>query len=261
MKISIVTPVFNDRRVARALDSILAQQHEHDLELIVIDAGSTDGTLDILDTYKDRISVLVNEPDEGIYDGMNKGIRKATGDVVGILNADDYYSDPFVLRDVQNAFHHEDTDVCYGDLVYTNDAGDVVRYWKAGETRRMKWYAGWMPPHPTVFVRRRVYERYGTFDLRYAIAADYELLLRFLWKHHLKVNYVKRVLVHMAPGGTSTRSVSAIIQANIEVARACWHNAMYGGILVPLLKPAQKILQFIRRPPQKRERPVRERAA
>ena len=165
MKISIVTPVFNDVRVGRALDSVLSQRHEHELELIVVDAGSTDGTPEVLERYRERVSVLVSEPDRGIYDGMNKGVGLATGDVVGILNADDRYGDPLALRDVMEAFRREDVDACYGDLVYTNEAGKAVRYWKAGARRR--WRLGWMPPHPTFFTRRRVYERYGAFDLRY----------------------------------------------------------------------------------------------
>ena len=118
MKISIITPVFNDPRVSRALDSILAQRHDHELELVVVDAGSTDGTMEILATYSDRISTLISEPDDGIYDGMNKGIRRATGDVVGILNADDRYADNLVLHDVMEAFEDNETDACYGDLVY-----------------------------------------------------------------------------------------------------------------------------------------------
>ena len=137
MKISIAIPVLNDVRVGRALDSVLSQQHEHELEVIVVDAGSTDGTLEVVERYRGRIAVLVSEPDRGIYDGMNKGIGLATGDVVGILNADDRYSDPLVLRDVMDAFSSEDIDACYGDLVYTNEAGKMVRYWKAGGPREV----------------------------------------------------------------------------------------------------------------------------
>ena len=248
MKISIVVPVFNDVRVKRALESILAQQHDHELEIIVVDAGSTDGTFDILKAYKERLSVLISEPDEGVYDGMNKGIQRATGDIVGILNADDQYNDSLVIRDVAAVFCSEATDVCYGNQIFTTRAGRVIRYWKAGRFRRAKWYFGWMPPHPTFFVRRRVYERYGAFDLQYPIAADYELMLRFLFKHRTSVKYLNRVMVNMAPGGLSNRSVSAIVKANIEVARAWKNNNLQGGLFVPLLKPASKVFQYMRRP-------------
>ena len=248
MKISIVTPVFNDRRVARALDSILAQEHGHELELVVVDAGSTDGTTAVLERYRDSITTLISERDDGIYDGMNKGIRHSTGDVVGILNADDRYADEFVLRHVTDALADESADACYGNLVYVNDDDEVARYWKSGNPSSAKWYRGWMPPHPTFFVRRRVYERYGVFDLGFPIAADYELMLRLFLKARISVRYIDRVLVRMALGGESNGSVSNIIRANAEVARAWRRNDLRGGFLVPFLKPASKIFQFTNRP-------------
>ena len=249
MKISIVTPVFNDVRVGRALDSILSQQHGHELETVVIDAGSSDGTLDVVERYRDRLSVMISEPDKGIYDGMNKGIKNATGDVIGILNADDRYYDQFVLRDVMDAFKaEEDLDACYGDLTYYNEAGKLVRYWQAGEFRRASWYFGWMPPHTTFFVRRRVYELHGVFDLDYRIAADYELMLRLLFKYRISVKYLRRTVVNMAPGGTSNASVGNILKANLEVARAWRNNGLRGGLLVPVLKPARNVFQLVNRP-------------
>lgn len=248
MRISIVTPVFNDRRVGRALDSILAQKHGHELELIVVDAGSTDGTMAVLERYRDRIDTLISEPDDGIYDGMNKGIRRATGDVVGILNADDRYADEFVLRDVANALDDDSADACYGNLVYVNEDDDVTRYWKSGEPDMAKWRWGWMPPHPTFFVRRRVYERHGGFDLEFPIAADYELMLRLFLKARIRVRYIDRVMVRMAMGGASNGSISNIVKANAEVARAWRANGLRGGLLVPLLKPASKVFQFTNRP-------------
>lgn len=248
MKISIITPVFNDRRVGRALDSILSQRHGHELELIVVDAGSTDGTEEILRGYADRIATLISEPDTGIYDGMNKGIRHASGDVVGILNADDRYADSHVLRDVLNTFEHEATDACYGNLVYVNDSDEVARYWKSGAPGAAKWRWGWMPPHPTFFVRKRVYDQQGTFDLDFPIAADYELMLRLFLKRRIHVEYIDRVLVRMALGGASNGSVSNIIKANAEVARAWRHNNLSGGFLVPFLKPVSKVFQFVGRP-------------
>ncbi len=245
MKISIVTPVFNDVRVGRALESVLSQQHKHELEIIVVDAGSTNGTLAVLERYRDRIAVLISEPDEGIYDGMNKGIGRATGEVVGILNADDCYRDPLVIRDVAHAFAADQAvDACYGDIVYINEAGKLVRSWKAGKHHLAGWYSGWMPPHPSLFVRRRVYERYGVFDLRYPIAADYELMLRLLLKHKISVKYLERVVVEMMPGGTSTKSVRNIIKANLEVGRACRRHGLWQMFLVPVLKPFRKLFQL-----------------
>ena len=248
MKISVITPVFNDPRVARALDSILSQRHEHELELIVVDAGSTDDTMKILEGYRDSVTTLISEPDEGIYDGMNKGIRLATGDVVGILNADDRYADELVLRDVLDTFSDSDTDACYGNLLYVDDNDEVVRYWKSGSHSAAKWYWGWMPPHPTFFVRRGIYEEHGVFDLGFPIAADYELMLRLLFKERIRVKYLDRVLVRMAVGGASNGSISNIFKANQEVARAWRRNDLSGGFLVPFLKPASKVFQFVGKP-------------
>lgn len=249
MRLSIITPVLNDPRIAQCLDSIIAQQHEHDLELIVIDGGSTNGTLEVLEAYKDKIAVLVCEPDDGIYDGMNKGIRQATGDIVGILNADDQYSDPHVIRDVLAAFSDERTDACYGDLVYTNEVNQVFRYWKTGPYRRAKWYFGWVPPHPAFFVRKHLYDKYGAFDLRFPVAADYELMLRLIFKHRINVQYLNRVLVNMAFGGNATRSIPTILKAKIELTRAWRRNGLRGGRLVPVLKIVRNLFQFVRKRP------------
>ena len=251
MIISVVLPVFNDIRVGRALDSILSQQHGHKLDLVVVDAGSTDATMDVIRKYEDRIAVLISEPDKGIFDGINKGIGMTSGtsnDVVHFLSADDQYSDPFVIRDVMDSFGDESIDACYGDQVYTNESGKVVRYWKAGEYRRFKLYYGWLPPHMTFFVRKRVYDRYGMFDLRYPIAADQDLMLRLLHRYRINVRYIDRVLVNMAPGGNSGGSLATIVKANLEVARAWRNNGLRGGLMVPILKPARKILQLVSRP-------------
>lgn len=247
MKLSIITPVFNDPRVSRALDSILSQEHEEDLELIIIDGGSRAPTLDILQRYRNRISVLVSEPDNGIYDAMNKGIANATGEIVGILNADDRYYDPFVLTDIAEIFRDPKIDACYGDLIYVDNLDNIVRYWKSGNYKPLKYYFGWMPPHPTFYVRKSLYERYGCFDLRYPIAADYELMLRFILKNNISLKYIPRVLVKMSLGGNSNRSLRNIIKANIEVWQAWRNNGRSYGYLVPLLKPAQKVSQFVYR--------------
>jgi len=245
MKLSIITPVYNDPRISRALDSMFSQQCEDELELIVIDGFSSTPTQDVLERYRDRISILVSEPDKGIYDAMNKGIGLATGDVVGILNADDRYYDPFVLRDVSDAFRDPKTDACYGDLEYVDKKDHTVRYWKSGRYHPLKYYFGWMPPHPTFFVRKRLYDRYGSFDLRYTIAADYELMLRLIMKHRISPKYIPRVLVRMSLGGKSNRSLANIVKANLEVRQAWRNNGLSFGYLVPLLKPAQKVAQLI----------------
>lgn len=249
MKISIITPVFNEPRVGRALDSVLGQRHGHELETILIDGGSNQETRDILAHYRQRLSVVVSEPDAGPYDGMNKGIDRATGDVIGILNADDRYGDDAVLADVMDVFQREPgVQVCYGDIAYLDDHGKFVRYWKSGPHRQFKWWLGWRPPHPAFFARRQVYERYGLFDLDFAIASDYEMQLRLLLKHGVRSAYMDRVLVHMAPGGLSNGSLGNVVKANLEASRAWSRNHLQGGQLVPLLKPLLKIPQFVRPP-------------
>ena len=245
-------PVFNDVRVGRALDSILSQKHEHEMEIIVIDAGSTDGTLAVLEAYRDRIAILVSEPDEGIFDGINKGIARTSGasnDVVHYLGADDRYSDPLVIRDVMDAFlSDEDIDACYGDQIYVSEDGRTVRYWKSGEYRKARVRFGWLPPHMAFFVRKSVYERYGAFDLRYPIAADQDFMLRLLFKHQIKAKYLGRVLVNMGAGGNSTKNIGRILKANLETARICWTNGLPGLFLFPVLKPVRKIFQLLSRP-------------
>jgi len=244
VKVSIVTPVYNEPRIRHTLESIQAQEGVPELKSIVVDGGSTDETTEIIDEYADQIDTLISEPDEGVYDAMNKGIDRATGDVVGILNSDDRYDGPHVLRTVLDAFEESDADLSYGDLVYVDDDDSVVRYWKSGDFRPRRFYYGWMPPHPTVFVRREVYEQYGRFDLDFPISADYEFLLRVLLKEGVSATYVDDVLVRMATGGQSDASIRNILYANLEVYRAWQKNGIRGGIHVPVVKPLRKIPQY-----------------
>jgi len=244
MKLSIITPVYNDPRLRHSLESIRNQEGIPKPEIVVVDGDSTDQTVDIINEFRDVIDMLVREPDDGIYDAMNKGISHADGDVVGILNADDRYQSPDVLQSVADTFNTSDADLCYGDLVYVDENDAVVRYWKSGAYRPRRFYFGWMPPHPTVFVRKELYEQYGDFNLNFSIAADYELLLRFLLRHDLSATYIDNVLVRMATGGQSNKSVSNIVRANLEVYKAWRKNGLRGGIHVPVLKPLRKVSQF-----------------
>lgn len=246
MKISIIIPVLNDVRIARALKSIFEQQLDHRIETIVVDACSNDGTLDVLKRYADRLDVLIREPDRNLYHGMNKGVQRATGDVVGILNADDQYCDEYVLADVMKIFEHSpEVDVCWGDMVYVDAGARRIRYWKSSENSRYGWYIGWRPPHPGFFLRRYVYQRYGAFNVNLNIAADYELQLRLLFKNHLRSAYLNRALVDMQIGGISNKSIWNIVRANWESYRAWRLNKLWGGQGVPFIKPLRSILQII----------------
>jgi glycosyltransferase involved in cell wall biosynthesis len=246
MNISIVTPVYNEPRIRYTLESILSQQGVPNTEIIVIDGNSTDKTPAIIEEYATTIDIHIREPDEGIYDAINKGIEYATGDIIGVLNADDRYQGPHVLRSIIKEFETSGAELCYGNLVYVNDDDDVVRYWKSGEYHQNRFYFGWVPPHPTVFVKRNVYEKYSRFDLDFSIAADYELLLRLLFNHEVSTSYIDKVLVRMATGGRSNSSISNIIKANLEVYNAWSKNNLRGGLLVPFLKPLRKVPQFLR---------------
>ena len=248
MKLSIIIPVYNDTRVGLALSSVLNQHIPHELETIVIDAGSDDDTLAVLEQYRSDIDILVSEPDKGIYDGMNKGIRIATGDVIGILNADDRYADSWVLKDVVEILERGWVDVCYGNIIYENASGRRIRYWRSGPSSRLKWQLGWMPPHPGFFVKRKVYERYGVFNQELSIAGDYELMLRLLCGNQLRSVHIDRVLVHMALGGNSNGSIGTIIRAANEVRLAWKMNRLRGGLVASILKPLGKSDQYFRKP-------------
>lgn len=247
MKLSIVTAVFNGKgTIADALGSLFAQTHPA-IESIVIDGGSTDGTLDILRAQQDRLSVLVSEPDRGIYDALNKGIRLATGDVVGFLHSDDLLAAPDTLLRVAEAFADPGVDAVYGDLLYVRKASSerVVRYWRAGTFSRGKLAWGWMPPHPALYLRRQVYEHFGLFDTSYRITADYDFILRALGSG-IRVEYLPEVLVKMRVGGTSNRSVANIMRKSYEDLRALRHNRI-GGIGALAWKNLSKLPQFLKR--------------
>lgn len=244
-KISVVTAVYNRKHtVAYALDSVLSQTYPN-VEPVVIDGASTDGTRDVLELYRARIPVLVSEPDKGIYDALNKGIRHSNGDVVGFLHADDLFAHDAVLQRIASAFEALDVEAVYGDLVYVDksDPSRIVRYWKAGTFDAAKLRQGWMPPHPTFYVRRKVYERLGLFDTRYRIAADYDSIVRFLFVAGISVAYIPEVLVRMRVGGASNRSLVSIACKSREDYDILQRHGV-GGLPTLLRKNFSKLGQF-----------------
>ena len=248
IRISVITAVYNNRdTISTALDSALRQAGVN-LQLVVIDGGSTDGTLDVLRSYADRLDVLISEPDRGIYDALNKGIQRASGEVVGFLHSDDLFADPGVLSRIGAVFADPAVGAAYGDLVYVrkDNPDQVVRYWRAGvfSGRRLRW--GWMPPHPTLYVRRHVYEQHGLFDTSFRIAADYDFILRTLGKAGLGVRYIPEVLVKMRVGGTSNRSLRNILRKSSEDLRALRRNGV-GGVGALMWKNLSKLPQFLGR--------------
>jgi glycosyltransferase len=248
-KISIVTVSYNaDETLADCIESVASQSI--DIEHILIDGGSEDGTVRVAEAYSSNLALIVSEPDRGVYDAMNKGIQRATGDIIGILNADDvYYSDQSLTR-VMDAFARSNIAACYGNLVYVDrsDLSKVTRYWKSGIFAPEKFYWGWMPPHPAFFVRRELYEQHGLFRLDMGSAADYELMLRFLLKYRAAVGYVPEVLVRMRAGGVSNTSIANRLKAN-RMDRMAWTvNDIHPYPWTTYLKPARKLGQWYSRP-------------
>lgn len=261
MKLSIITIAYNaEATIADAVRSVTEQvPMGFELEYIIVDGASTDGTLERLAPFRDRISRIISEPDSGLYDAMNKGVRAATGDWVGILNADDAYAHPQVLANVVSALRSAEAsadpsaepvdkpvEALYGDLDYVDGAetGRVVRRWRSGAYRRLSFLHGWMPPHPAFFLKRTVYEQHGLFSLDLRSAADYELMLRMLYKHRIAAIHVPEVLVHMRTGGVSNASWKNRLRANREDRRAWRMNGLTPMPWTLLLKPLRKIIQW-----------------
>lgn len=250
MKISIITVCFNSARtLAYTLDSVAAQEHE-DIEHIVVDGGSMDGTKALVSTDGQRVAKFVSESDCGIYDAMNKGIHLATGDVVGFLNSDDVYFDNTVTSQVAEVFSNPDVDACFADLVYVDqkNLSRIARYWKSCEYKKGLFERGWMPAHPTFFVRRNIYEKYGVFDLNFPRQADFELTMRFLVLHKIRSVYVPRIWVRMRMGGVSNNSVRGVLKGNLEAYRACVKNGLDVGPLFIPRKMLSRLPQFFRTP-------------
>jgi glycosyltransferase len=244
--VSVITAVYNRADVVgEALASVQAQTYPK-TEHIVVDGASTDGTLELIRSLAGESTVVVSEPDEGIYDALNKGLSRSVGDIVGLLHSDDHYADDRVLEDIVQVFSDQGVDGVYGDLDYVSqhEPHRVIRRWSAGSYRRDRLAWGWMPPHPTLFLRRQVFENLGGFDTSFRIAADYDAMLRFLAKGAIRLEYLPRVLVKMRLGGTSNGSISQIISKSREDYRALKKNRV-GGVLTLAMKNISKVGQFI----------------
>jgi len=248
MKISVITATWNSEATIGDTLASFASQDFKDTEYLIIDGASSDGTLDVVRAKGKRVDKIISESDKGIYDALNKGIGLATGDVIGFLHSDDVYAHPAVLTQVANTFIKNDVDAVYGDLVYVSksDPDKIIRKWTSGDFSREKFRNGWMPPHPTFYLKRSCYERFGGFDLSYRIAADYDSILRYMWKHKITAAYIPDVLVRMRVGGESNRSIKNIICKSKEDLRAMSANGL--PVTQALLgKNLSKIPQFFRK--------------
>ncbi len=251
MKISVITVVFNAvDTIEDTIKSVIDQDYE-DIEHIVIDGGSTDGTLDVIDRYREKLAVTVSEPDDGIYDAMNKGIDLATGAVVGTLNSDDWYENNSVISRVVAAFENDiDLDAVYGDIVFvTKDKPHgLVRYWESQPYKEGLFEKGWMPAHPSFFVKRDCYSRYGKFDLDLKIQSDFDLTMRFMVVNKIETQYLPGVMVKMRMGGVTNNRISNVVKGNLEAYRACKKNGLSVTPLFMVRKVLSRLPQFFRKP-------------
>lgn len=247
MKISVITVSFNSAKTIEDTLSCVQEQSFTNIEHIVVDGASKDGTQEILKKYENGLAATIIEPDYGIYDAMNKGIRAATGDVIGFLNADDSYVSKKVLENVAEAFSKNDVDSVYGDLCYVSeeDTNEVLRFWRAGKCTEKGFLNGWMPPHPTFFVKRSVLEKYGVFDPTFRFAGDYELILRLLYKHNISTHYIPYCMVKMRIGGAGNRWLENRLIANLEDRLAWKKNNLKPKPYTTILKPLRKLFQFV----------------
>ena len=246
MKISLISVVYNNASGLRNSLFSSFQQKYSNVERIVIDGASNDGTLDVMNEFQSSLEHIISEPDLGIYDALNKGVSLATGDVIGNLHSDDLFPDSDVLSRVAEVFVKTDVEFLYGDLCYVSSINpkQIVRHWKANEYSPNSLVKGWMPPHPTVYVRRELFERFGDYNLRYKISSDYDWLLRLLGDESLRVAYLPHVLVLMRTGGASNRSLSNLWKKSWEDWDIIRHHQI-GGIKTLFFKNISKIPQFL----------------
>lgn len=247
MKISVITVCFNSAATITAALASVAQQSHPDIEHVVVDGGSTDGTLTLLANWKEHAIKLITGPDRGIYDAMNKGVAACTGDAVGFLNSDDRLADANVLANIATAMEEGRSDCAQGDLVFVDpQSRRTTRYWKSDVFARDRFMRGWLPPHPTLYVRKSVFDQVGPFSLAYRVAADVEWMIRLFSRPHLRCVYVPGVIVEMDAGGVSNGSASSYLRANMEVWKACRALGLSATRFV-LGKAARKIPQWLRR--------------
>jgi len=246
MKVSIITATYNSEAFLEQTILSVLQQTYPNIEYIIVDGGSTDGTLEIINKHKSKLSHFISEKDDGIYHALNKGIALATGDVIGFLHSDDFYISDTVIEHIVNAFATKNTDAVYANLYFIdkNNTEKITRKWQSGDYSPNSFVNGWMPPHPTLFIKKEVYKIFGAFNLEFKTSADYELMLRFIHKHQIKLAYLNEFIIKMRIGGQSTASVNNRVKANLEDRKAWEVNGLKPKFYTLWLKPIRKITQF-----------------
>ena len=247
MKISIITATFNSSRCVTGCISSINTQTYPEIEHIIVDGASTDNTLEIIKNTPNRIIKIISEQDLGIYDAMNKGIKLATGDIIGILNSDDFLASDDILELIAKTFEKEKCDALFGnlDFVASNDPIKIVRRWKSSPFEQGSFAKGWHSPHPTFYVKREIYEKYGLFDISLNVSADFEIMLRFLERYKIKAHYLDRIIVKMRYGGESTGSIRKIIRGNRNIIKAFKKNGIKVSPFYPFIRLVPKLKEFI----------------
>jgi len=245
IKISLITVTYNaESTISRCIESVIAQNYPN-LEYIIIDGGSSDNTLQIISRYKDNINILITEPDHGIYDAMNKGIRMASGNVTGTLNADDFFASNNILANVAATFANTDADIVYGNLDYINYDETIRRKWRTKAYKRGLYNWGWMPPHPTFYCKTKLFEKYGYYSLEHGTAADYELMLRFMHRNNANAAYLNKVMIKMQCGGLSNKNPTNRVKAWRFDLKAMRNNGVLYPLIAIILKPLRKLGQYL----------------
>lgn len=246
MKISIITATFNSATTIKdTLQSVNAQTYPN-IEHIIVDGSSKDNTLNIVRKYGERISKIISEPDKGIYDAMNKGIQASTGDVIGILNSDDYFTSNDVISVVAKTFNENDIDALYGDVHFVNpdNLNKIVRYYSSKYFKPSLFRFGFTPAHPSFYMKKKCFDKFGLYSLDYIISADYDLLLRYLYKHKIRSKYVQKYFVTMRTGGISTKSMKNRKLMNNEIIASCKKHGVKTNIFLLSVKYLYKIFEL-----------------
>jgi len=245
LRISLITVTYNaESTIGRCIESIIAQNYNN-LEYIIVDGASTDNTIQIINQFKDHINIFISEPDKGIYDAMNKGIANAHGDIIAILNSDDFFAAIDVLSELVKAFNEQNADIIYGNIDYVDLQGLIIRKWRSGVYTKGRYNWGWMPPHPAFYCRRQLFEQFGLYSLAYGTAADYELMLRFMHSTGLNIYYLNKVMVKMGIGGVSNSGYGNRLKAFLFDLKAMRNNGIPFPVITVLFKPLRKIYQYL----------------